>query len=36
MAEVQLNEAEYRLLQAKSNFETGRMALNSIYWVGVV
>ena len=30
MAEVQLNEAEYRLLQAKSNFETGRMALNSI------
>ena len=30
MAEVQLNEAEYRLLQAKSSFETGRMALNSI------
>ena len=30
MAEVKLNEAEYRLLQAKSNFETGRMALNSI------
>ena len=30
MAEVKLNEAEYRLLQAKSDFETGRMALNSI------
>ncbi len=30
MAEVKLNEAEYRLLQAKSSFETGRMALNSI------
>lgn len=30
MAEVKLNEAEYQLLQAKSNFETGRMALNSI------
>lgn len=30
MAEVKLNEADYQLLQAKSNFETGRMALNSI------
>ena len=33
MAEVKLNEAEYQLLQAQSNFETGRMALNSM--VGV-
>lgn len=33
MAEVKLNEAEYRLLQAKSNFETGRMALNSLIGV---
>lgn len=30
MAEVKLNEAAYQLLQAKNNFETGRMALNSI------
>lgn len=30
MAEVKLNEADYQLLQAKSNFETGRMALNSL------
>lgn len=30
MAEVKLNEAEYQLLQAKTNFETGRMALNSL------
>lgn len=30
MAEVKLNEADYQLLQAQSNFETGRMALNSI------
>lgn len=30
MAEVKLNQTEYRLLQAKSDFETGRMALNSI------
>ena len=30
MAEVKLNEAEYQLLQAQSNLETGRMALNSI------
>lgn len=30
MAEVKLNEAEYQLLQAQSNFETGRMALNSM------
>ena len=33
MAEVKLNEAEYQLLQAKSNFETGRMALNSLIGV---
>ena len=30
MAEVKLNEAEYQLLQAKSNLETGRMAFNSL------
>ena len=30
MAEVKLNEAEYQLLQAKSNLETRRMALNSL------
>lgn len=30
MAEVKLNEAEYQLLQAQSNLETGRMALNSL------
>lgn len=30
MAEVKLNEAEYQLLQAKSNLETGCMALNSL------
>lgn len=30
MAEVKLNEAEYQLLQAKNQFETGRMALNSM------
>lgn len=30
MAEVKLNEADYQLLQMKSNFETGRMALNSL------
>ena len=30
MAEVKLNEAEYQLLQAESNFATGRMALNSM------
>lgn len=33
MAEVKLNEAEYQLLQAQNNFETGRMALNSIIGV---
>ena len=33
MAEVKLNEAEYQLLQAQSNLETGRMALNSIIGV---
>ena len=33
MAEVKLNEAEYQLLQAQSNFETGRMALNSMICV---
>ena len=31
--EVKLNEAEYQLLQAQSNFETGRMALNSMIGV---
>lgn len=30
MAEVKLNEAEYQVLQAQSNFETSRMALNSL------
>lgn len=30
MAEVKLNEADYQLLQTKSNFEIGRMALNSL------
>lgn len=33
MAEVKLNEAEYQLLQAKNNYETGRMALNSMIGV---
>ena len=33
MAEVKLNEVEYQLLQAQSNFETGRMALNSMLGV---
>lgn len=33
MAEVKLNEAEYQLLQAQSNFETGRIALNSMIGV---
>lgn len=33
MVEVKLNEAEYQLLQAKSNLETGRMALNSLIGV---
>lgn len=33
MAEVKLNEAAYQLLQAKNDFETGRMALNSIIGV---
>lgn len=33
MAEVKLNEAEYQLLQAQSNFETGRMVLNSMIGV---
>ena len=33
MAEVKLNDAEYQLLKAKSDFETGRMALNSIIGV---
>ena len=33
MAEVKLNEAEYQLLQAQSNVETGRMALNSMIGV---
>lgn len=30
MVEVKLNEADYQLLQAQNNFETGRMALNSM------
>ncbi|MEG1867044.1 MAG: TolC family protein [Bacteroides sp.] len=30
MAEVKLNDAEYQLLQAQNNLETGRMALNSL------
>ena len=30
MAEVKLNEAEYALMQARTHFETGRMALNSL------
>lgn len=33
MAEVKLNEAEFQLLQAKNNFETGRMAFNSLIGV---
>lgn len=33
MAEVKLNEAEYRVLQAQSNFDTGRMAFNSLIGV---
>lgn len=33
MMEVKLNEAEYQLLQAKRNLETGRMALNSLIGV---
>lgn len=35
MAEVKLNEADYQLLQTKSNFETGRMALNSLIGTGL-
>lgn len=30
MAEVKLNEAKFQVLQAESDFETGRMALNSL------
>ena len=33
MAEVKLNEADYQLLQTQSNFDTGRMALNSLIGV---
>lgn len=33
MAEVKLNEAEYQLLRAQSDFEAGRMALNSMIGV---
>lgn len=33
MMEVKLNEAEYRILQAKKNFENDRMALNSLIGV---
>lgn len=32
-AEVKLNEADYRLLQAQSDFETGLMALNALIGV---
>ena len=35
MAEVKLNEAEYNLLQAKNNFDIGRMALNSMIGVNL-
>lgn len=35
MAEVKLNDAKYQLLQAQSNFETSRMALNSIIGVEI-
>ena len=33
MMEVKLNEAEYQLTQAQTNFENGRMALNSLIGV---
>jgi outer membrane protein TolC len=33
MAEVKLNDAEYQSMQAKNNYEIGRMALNSIIGV---
>ncbi|MEG1634893.1 MAG: TolC family protein, partial [Rikenellaceae bacterium] len=35
MAEVKLNEAEYQLLQAESNLETSRMALNSLIGIEI-
>ncbi|MEG1538573.1 MAG: TolC family protein [Muribaculaceae bacterium] len=35
MAEVKLNEAQYQLLQAKSNMEVSRMALNSLIGVEI-
>ncbi|MEG1649832.1 MAG: TolC family protein [Rikenellaceae bacterium] len=35
MAEVKLNEAEYQLLQAESNLETSRMALNSLIGIDI-
>lgn len=35
MVEVKQNEAEYRLLQAQSDFETSRMALNSLIGVNL-
>lgn len=35
MAEVKLNEANYQLLQAKDNYEIGRMALNSMIGLGL-
>lgn len=35
MAEVRLNEANYQLLQAQNNFETGLMALNSLIGVSL-
>lgn len=33
MAEVKLNEADYQLMQAKNDFEVGRMSLNSMIGV---
>lgn len=35
MAEVKLNEAEYQLLRAQSDFQTGRMALNSLIGISL-
>lgn len=35
MVEVKLNEAEYQLLQSKSNLEIGRMALNSLVGISL-
>lgn len=35
MAEVKMNEAQYQLLRAESDFATGRMALNSLLGVAL-